>query len=79
LGEYPEIIDYEQKAQYPHYEMDFGRRLVAKFRFDPTLLWHSTNFPQARPEALYPTERRDQLLPLTEALKNTLTQYLDSL
>src|SRR5206468_364868 len=30
LGEYPEMAEFEQKANYFHYEIDFGRRLVAK-------------------------------------------------
>src|SRR5215475_11736330 len=35
LGEYPDISKYGQKALYHAYEIDFGRRLVAKFRFNP--------------------------------------------
>ena len=31
LGEYPETIGVSQKQHYKHYEIDFGRRLVAKF------------------------------------------------
>lgn len=54
LGEYPEIADFEQKTHYDYYEMDFGRRLVAKFRFDPTTFWSSSNFPPATERALYP-------------------------
>lgn len=38
IGEYPEMVDYDQKQNYAHYEIDFGRRLVAKFHFDPNLL-----------------------------------------
>jgi hypothetical protein len=65
LGEYPEIANFEQNAKYSYYEMDFGRRLVAKFSFDPTSFWSSSNFPRASEEALYPTEKRDRLLHLT--------------
>ena len=36
LGEYPEIADFEQKTHYEDYEMDFGQRLIAKFRFNPS-------------------------------------------
>jgi hypothetical protein len=72
LGEYPEIADFEQKAQYAYYEMDFGRRLVAKFRFDPATFWSSPNFPPAAEEALYPKEHRDRLLNLTEEMKASL-------
>jgi len=72
LGEYPEISDFEQKVHYPYYEMDFGRRLIAKFRFNPGTLWKSKNFPPAADEALYPKEHRDRLLNLTSELKASL-------
>lgn len=35
LGEYPEMKGYDQKQHYAHFEIDFGRRLVAKFKFNP--------------------------------------------
>ena len=69
LGEYPEIADYEQNLKYPHYEMDFGRRLVAKFRFDPTTFWKSKDFPRVPREALYPKEIGDTLLDIAEEVK----------
>ena len=72
LGEYPEIPDYEQGAQYPYFEMDFGRRLIAKFRFHPVDLWKSKNFTSAPEEALYPKETRDPLLNLTQSLRDSL-------
>jgi hypothetical protein len=72
LGEYPEITDYEQNAQYDYYEMDFGRRLIAKFRFNPKELWQNKNFPPAAEEALYPKEHRDVLLGLSEAVKHAI-------
>jgi hypothetical protein len=72
LGEYPEIADYGQNAHYKYFEMDFGRRLVAKFKFNPKTLWKSKNFPAVPEEALYPKGHRDQLLTLTEDLKTSL-------
>jgi hypothetical protein len=72
LGEYPEIADYEQNAHYDYYEMDFGRRLIAKFRFDPKELWKSKNFRPTPEEALYPKEHRDSLLNLTEEVRELL-------
>ena len=72
LGEYPEVADYEQNAHYSYYEMDFGRRLIAKFRLDLTTIWNSRNFPQVTREALYPRERRDRLLNLTQEVKRSL-------
>ncbi len=74
LGEYPEIADYEQNAHYSYYEMDFGRRLIAKFRFDPVRLWKSKNFPRVPDEALYPKEHRDRLLDITKEIKETLKE-----
>jgi hypothetical protein len=72
LGEYPEIADFEQKAHYRHFEMDFGRRLVAKFRFDPKTFWKSDTFPKVAEKALYPTGTRDPLQALILDLKNEL-------
>ena len=69
LGEYPEIADYEQNLKYPHYEMDFGRRLMAKFRFDPTTFWKYKNFPRVPNEGLYPRQGHDALLEITEEVK----------
>jgi len=34
LGEYPEMARADQKQNYKHYEIDFGRRLVASLDFD---------------------------------------------
>jgi hypothetical protein len=57
LGEYPELIDLEAKGHYRPYELDFGRRLVAKFRFDPKTFWrNSANFPQIERAALFPDD-----------------------
>ena len=72
LGEYPEIADFNTNSRYQVYEMDFGRRLVAKFRFNSKSLWHSKNFQPAPDEALYPKEHRDRLLLLTQELRASL-------
>ena len=63
LGEYPELYEFSQKRHYKHSEMDFGRRLVAKFRIDPRPdhFWKSPNFPFVPTKALYPTGGRDPL------------------
>jgi hypothetical protein len=72
LGEYPEMTDYGQKSYYPEYEVDFGRRLVAKFRFNPRSFWsNDRNFPQVGPDALYP-ESQDWLETLTQEIKRQL-------
>ncbi|MCP5365984.1 MAG: FRG domain-containing protein [Hyphomicrobiales bacterium] len=74
LGEYPEIADLRQKAQYQIYEMDFGRRLIAKFRFDPNTFWESENYLPAKNNALYPANHQDPLLSITEDIKKSINQ-----
>ncbi|MBE9607424.1 FRG domain-containing protein [Acetobacteraceae bacterium H6797] len=68
LGEYPDCASAEQKMLYEHAEMDFGRRLIAKFRFEPAAFWQaSPDFPQVGREALYP--REDAMLALAERVR----------
>jgi hypothetical protein len=74
LGEYPEITDFQQNAQYRYYEMDFGRRLIAKFRFNPTTFWSNENYPKASDDALYPEKHRDPLLQIATIIKNTINK-----
>lgn len=74
LGEYPDMVSSDQKDLYAHYEIDFGRRLVAKFRFNPKSFWHSDTFPRVAHHALYPPKTEDPLYEL--ALKvNMLTNF----
>jgi hypothetical protein len=72
LGEYPDMAAYDQKQLYHHYEIDFGRRLVAKFRFVPSRFWKSDTFPQVARKALYPTPAHDPLCKLALEVKNAL-------
>jgi hypothetical protein len=72
LGEYPEMGAFSQKEHYAHYEIDFGRRLVAKFRFDPRTFWKSTLFPLVDSDALYPSAGRDPLSKLALKVKSGL-------
>lgn len=72
LGEYPEISDYDQNTRYSFYEMDFGRRLVAKFRFNPQELWGNPNFPRSTEKALYATQQADLLRDITESIRSDL-------
>lgn len=73
LGEYPEMVNYDQKALYDHYEVDFGRRLVAKFRFSPKEFWKkSGSFPQVNERALYPSVTEDPLCKLALEIKGEL-------
>ena len=72
LGEYPELTDYDRKVHYAHYEIDFGRRLVAKFRFDPNKFWKRDTFPRVGKDALYPTADEDPIYKLALEVKQTL-------
>ena len=73
LGEYPEIVGPEQSGKYNYYEMDFGRRLVGKFRFDPNGgFWDNDDYTMATEEALYPRNRHDPMLLLTNQIKEEL-------
>jgi hypothetical protein len=72
LGEYPEVSDFGVDSAYQYQEMDFGRRLVAKFRFNPKTFWKSENYPPASNEALYPAGHRDPLLEITSRIRMNL-------
>lgn len=68
LGEYPEMAEYEQKELYRHYEIDFGRRLIAKFRFDPQSFWKPDHFPKVEEPDLYP-DAKDPLFDFANQIK----------
>jgi hypothetical protein len=70
LGEYPDIASVEQKLLYSQGEMDFGRRLVAKFCFEPARFWdEGGSFPRVGASALYPGLTEDPMCALAEAVK----------
>ena len=74
MGEYPEMIGVSQKQHYKHYEIDFGRRLVAKFTFEPKSFWReSGEFPQVGKLALYP--KSDPLLQLIKSINDELKNH----
>jgi hypothetical protein len=72
LGEYPEMTAFAQKQLYPHYEVDFGRRLVAKFRFNPRRFWKKGAFPKVDDKALYPTSRSDPFARVAKEIARNL-------
>lgn len=74
LGEYPDIAVYEQKQLYPEYEVDFGRRLIAKFSFKKSNFWSGGDFPQIPHDALYP-DQDDDLKKTTDRVKCSLGGY----
>jgi len=70
LSEYPEFSSAEQKLLYQHSEMDFGRKLIAKFRFNPEEFWKKSGaFPQVGKHALYPSTTEDPMSKLANAVK----------
>jgi hypothetical protein len=71
LGEYPEMGDFAQKENYAHYEIDFGRRLLAKFCFVPKRFWKNDIFPVVPKPALYPNSS-DPLYALTQQVKTSI-------
>lgn len=71
LGEYPDIGDYDQKQNYPMYEIDFGRRLIGKFRFNPRTFWTNDTFPPVPDNALYPNDH-DPLYTISREIRNTI-------
>lgn len=69
LGEYPELVSYDQKKLLEHHEIDFGLRLVAKFRFKAGKLWSDENFKAVPKVALYPTAPDDPFRRIAEDVK----------
>ena len=51
-------------------EIDFGRRLIAKFRFNPANFWERHRFPLVVQEDLYPSP--DPLLSVADEVKASL-------
>ncbi|MBB2708156.1 MULTISPECIES: FRG domain-containing protein [Rhizobium] len=74
LGEYPEISDFSQHSKYGYYEMDFGRRLIAKFRFNPDMFWSNEHYPPASEAALYPSEEGDPLSTIAAEVAQLISQ-----
>ena len=72
LGVYPEISNVQTNSNYSYYEMDFGRRLIAKFRFNPKTFWSSKNYAPVPDAALYPGTHRDPLLRITSKIKSEI-------
>ncbi len=77
LGEYPEVAGYDPNGRHAYHEMDFGRRLVAKFRLDLKAFWNSKDFPPASVESIYPKEY-DPLLLVTDQIKREIGPELEA-
>jgi hypothetical protein len=76
IGEYP-TISLEAKAEYQRMELDFARRLIAKFRLPPAEQFWSKDFPPIPYGALYPNAR-DELYPMIDQIKTELAQVPES-
>jgi hypothetical protein len=73
LGEYPVLSSVKQQNQYKHYEIDFGRRLIAKFKIGSAGFWNADLFPKVEEAALYPSADDDRLRRLAETVKAQAT------
>lgn len=73
LGEFPDIDTPEQITHFRPHEIDFGRRLIAKFRFDPHRFWSQREFPKVDRRALYP-DQQDPMFMALQALKYVLME-----
>ena len=66
LAEYPDLATITEKQNYRPHEIDFGLRLLAKFRLSRSGFW-SKDYTVIPREALYPNER-DPLVEFTEQI-----------
>jgi len=66
------MTGFKQKRLYEHYEIDFGRRLIAKFQLEPSTFWKSDAFPRVKRIALYPSIESDPVRAMAEEIKRTL-------
>lgn len=72
LGEYPGLLGVAQMEYYKHYQIDFARQLIAKFRFKPSAFWKVKDpFPKVEQSALYPNAD-DPVFEIAEAIRPTL-------
>ena len=81
LGEYPELSDWSAASLVKPYEVDFGLRLIAKFRFDPKSFWGERHegttprsaFPQVPRVALFPSAADDPLRKMADEIDGALS------
>ena len=76
LGNFPDIDSHDEKQLYGLSEIDFGKRLIAKFLFNPKSFWtRGGQFQAIGKRALYPSSSNDPLLSVTQAVKEQLTDW----
>ena len=73
LGEYPEVTDWQVAKQVEPHEVDFGQRLIAKFRFNPKTFWETKVFPPVRKSALFPSAEDDPLQRMADAIRSSIS------
>lgn len=61
LGDYPDINDAIDDDSYKLFEVDFYRRMVAKFRFEPSKFWADGKLEKVSNELLYPDEEDEMV------------------
>ncbi|GGF60413.1 hypothetical protein GCM10011402_10520 [Paracoccus acridae] len=71
LGEFPDIQAYEQKQMYSAHEVDFGRRLIGKFKFNVSDFLADPIFPIVPHDALYPNND-DRFVELVHEINHNL-------
>ena len=72
LGQYP-TLSADGGAEYDRSELDFSRRLLAKFRLGPSRHFWSTHFRPVPQAALFP-DKRDRLKTLTDRIREGLSE-----
>lgn len=72
LGEYPDFQAVDDKHNYKYYELDFCRRLIAKFHLQfAHHLWDDPDFPLLRRTALFPSGK-DRLADIAAVIRDEL-------
>lgn len=71
LGEFPDIPAYEQKQMYSAHEVDFGRRMIGKFKFRVSDFENDSVFPIVPHNALYP-DNDDSFIDLVHEINQGL-------
>lgn len=76
LVEYPRIADSDRNSGYSMLEMDFARRLIAKFKLElDTFFWKGKTFHRLR-RSIYPKEYSDPSLLMTQQIKSGIGNYV---
>lgn len=72
LAQYPDISTTTQSLEYKYLEMDFGRRLIAKFKLNPQSFWGSNTFMLRMRTEIYPEPSLDPLCAVADAVRSAI-------